>query len=65
MTPYYYRTRPVDKERLANLDTLQTDIDFIIAATANNLPNRDRFILLGFIWANVKGRPRRCAIGPF
>lgn len=31
MTPYYYRTRPADKERLANLDTLQTDIDFIIA----------------------------------
>ena len=31
MTPYYYRTRPSDKERLANLDTLQTDIDFIIA----------------------------------
>ena len=31
MTPYYYRTRPGDKERLANLDTLQTDIDFIIA----------------------------------
>ena len=31
MTPYYYRTRPVDKERLANLDSLQTDIDFIIA----------------------------------
>ena len=31
MTPYYYRTRPADKERLANLDTLQIDIDFIIA----------------------------------
>ena len=31
MTPYYYRTRPTDKERLANLDTLKTDIDFIIA----------------------------------
>ena len=31
MTPYYYRTRPADKERLANLDALQTDIDFIIA----------------------------------
>lgn len=31
MTPYYYRTRPADKERLANLDTLQTAIDFIIA----------------------------------
>ena len=31
MTPYYYRTRPADKERLTNLDTLQTDIDFIIA----------------------------------
>ena len=31
MTPYYYRTRPADKERLVNLDTLQTDIDFIIA----------------------------------
>lgn len=31
MTPYYYRTRPADKERLANLDTLETDIDFIIA----------------------------------
>lgn len=31
MTPYYYRTRPADKARLANLDTLQTDIDFIIA----------------------------------
>lgn len=31
MTPYYYRTRPADKERLANLDSLQTDIDFIIA----------------------------------
>lgn len=25
------RRRPADKERLANLDTLQTDIDFIIA----------------------------------
>ena len=31
MTPYYYRTRPADKERLTNLETLQTDIDFIIA----------------------------------
>ena len=31
MTPYYYRTRPTDKERLANLDALKTDIDFIIA----------------------------------
>lgn len=31
MTPYYYRTRPADKERLANLDALQTDTDFIIA----------------------------------
>ena len=30
MTPYYYRTRPADKERLAHLDALQTDIDFII-----------------------------------
>ena len=29
MTPYYYRTRPSDKERLANLDTLQTDIDLL------------------------------------
>ncbi len=31
MTPYYYRTHPADKKRLANLDALQTDIDFIIA----------------------------------
>ena len=31
MTPYYYRTRPADRERLAGLDHLATDIDFIIA----------------------------------
>ena len=30
-----------------------------------DLPKRDRFVLVGFVWANVKGRPRRCAIGPF
>ena len=37
MTPYYYRTRPADKERLANLDTLQTDTDFIIAEYRHRL----------------------------
>ena len=31
MTPYYYRTRPADRERLAGLDTLDTDIEFVIA----------------------------------
>lgn len=31
MTPYYYRTRPADRERLAGLDTLKTDIEFVIA----------------------------------
>ena len=31
MTPYYYRTRRGDRERLANLDQLQTPIEFIIA----------------------------------
>ena len=31
MTPYYYRTRPSDRERLAGLDRLETDIEFVIA----------------------------------
>lgn len=31
MTPYYYRTRPQDRERLAGLQTLETDIEFLIA----------------------------------
>ena len=31
MTPYYYRTRPADRERLAGLDELDTDIEFVIA----------------------------------
>ena len=31
MTPYYYRTRPADRERLAGLQTLETDIEFVIA----------------------------------
>ena len=30
MTPYYYRTRPADRARLAGLDTLETDIEFVI-----------------------------------
>ena len=30
MTPYYYRTRPADRERLAGLDSLETDIEFVI-----------------------------------
>ena len=31
MTPYYYRTRREDRERLANLEQLQTPIEFLIA----------------------------------
>ncbi len=31
MTPYYYRTRPQDRARLAGLSTLETDIEFLIA----------------------------------
>lgn len=31
MTPYYYRTRREDRERLAGLRQLQTDIEFVIA----------------------------------
>lgn len=30
MTPYYYRTRPSDRERLAALATLSTPIEFVI-----------------------------------
>lgn len=30
MTPYYYRTRPADRERLARLQHLETDIEFVI-----------------------------------
>ena len=30
MTPYYYRTRPADRARLAGLETLETDIEFVI-----------------------------------
>ena len=30
MTPYYYRTRPADRARLAALQTLETDIEFVI-----------------------------------
>ena len=31
MTPYYYRTRREDRERLAGLQRLETDIEFVIA----------------------------------
>ena len=31
MTPYYFRTRPRDRERLAALDSLDTPIEFVIA----------------------------------
>ena len=31
MTPYYSRTRREDRERLANLERLQTPIEFLIA----------------------------------
>ena len=51
-------------EGTPSAEQLAADID-VYKRQANNLPKRDRFILVGFIWANVKGRPRRCAIGPF
>ncbi len=31
MTPYYYRTRPQDRARLSTLQTLETEIEFVIA----------------------------------
>ena len=31
MTPYYYRTSPADRAKLDGLDTLETEIEFVIA----------------------------------
>ncbi len=31
MTPYYYRTRGQDRARLAELETLATPLEFVIA----------------------------------
>ncbi len=65
MTPYYYRTRPPTKSAWQTWTLFRPTSTSSSPSTATNLPKRDRFILAGFIWANAKGRPRRCAIGPF
>lgn len=36
MTPYYYRTRPQDKEKLARLSSLECEIEFLIQLIQKN-----------------------------
>ncbi|MCI7803844.1 MAG: methyltransferase, partial [Oscillospiraceae bacterium] len=39
MTPYYYNTKPEDKQKLDNIDTLETTIEFKILIYRNKENN--------------------------